>query len=244
MKIGILGVGFIGSALKKYLSSKGVELLLNDPAQGFNDDLTNVETLFVCINVPNNSDGTQDTTILVQALESYRNVKNIFVRSTVLPGTCDFLAGFLKTNVWALPEFLTRATALEDEIKLPLVAGGGEQILENLFGKKVYLMKNGEAELTKYVHNCFGATKIWFFNIISKLCEQEELDYKKVREACQITGFIGDQWTHVPGPDGKYGFGGPCLPKDMQAFGAWSEIQPFRSILSDNDMFREESVAK
>lgn len=238
---GILGTGFIGNTLRKHLASKGVELLLNDPTVGYTDDLTGVETLFVCINVPNNSDGAQDTTILVEALEPYRKVRNIFVRSSVLPGTCDFLTAFLETNVYALPEFLTRATAEQDESSLPLVAGGGEAVLQELFGdKKIYVMKNAEAELTKYTHNCFGLTKIWFFNLIHAICKKEELDFENVRAGSMITDFVGEQWSHVPGPDGKFGAGGPCLPKDMQAFSEWSSLVALKSILQDNAKFRGE----
>jgi len=31
-------------------------------------------------------------------------------------------------------------------------------------------------------------------------------------------GRVGDSHMHVPGPDGKLGFGGACFPKDINAF--------------------------
>jgi UDPglucose 6-dehydrogenase len=34
---------------------------------------------------------------------------------------------------------------------------------------------------------------------------------------------IGDSHTQVPGPDGYYGFGGACFPKDTEALLKYSE---------------------
>ena len=34
---------------------------------------------------------------------------------------------------------------------------------------------------------------------------------------------IGDSHMNVPGPDGRYGFGGPCFPKDVSALIEYSK---------------------
>ena len=34
---------------------------------------------------------------------------------------------------------------------------------------------------------------------------------------------IGDSHMNVPGPDGRYGFGGPCFPKDVNALIEYSK---------------------
>ena len=33
-----------------------------------------------------------------------------------------------------------------------------------------------------------------------------------------LSGYINDTHTYVPGPDGKFGYGGKCFPKDVNAF--------------------------
>jgi UDPglucose 6-dehydrogenase len=36
-------------------------------------------------------------------------------------------------------------------------------------------------------------------------------------EGFSLDGRIGHSHLNVPGPDGKFGFGGSCFPKDVQA---------------------------
>lgn len=219
MNIGILGCGVVGGILYDYLRPKHESVFRNDPKLEFNSDLTGVDVLFVCVNLPTEEDGTQDFYEMVELLKPYKQVKHIFIRTTVLPGSCDLLGTFLGTRVYALPEFLTMKTAVNDFYKLPLICGGGMDVLKKLFPDHVITeIKNSEAELTKYTHNSFGAYKVLYFNMIYKFCLTNGLDYNRVRESSQLTGFINDIWTHVPGPDGLRGYGNKCLPKDLHAF--------------------------
>ena len=79
-------------------------------------------------------------------------------------------------------------------------------------------MSNLEAEITKYSHNVFGALKVTYFNGIYKLCEKYGCNYKNVQNGTLISGYINKPHTDVPGPDGKFGYGGKCFPKDVNAF--------------------------
>ena len=80
---------------------------------------------------------------------------------------------------------------------------------------KIHFTTTEEAELVKYVRNCFFATKVSFFNEIEEFCRQKDINYRKVRELSCRDERIGSSHTAVPGPDGKRGFGGTCFPKDM-----------------------------
>lgn len=114
--------------------------------------------------------------------------------------------------------------------------------------KLIHFMKNEEVELAKYAHNVFLSVKVNFWNIIRYTCVDMGLDYRTVARAANlVTGFVGNEHTKVPGPDGKCGFGGKCFPKDSEAFNAWlsSLAIPNRSIeemIRENHVFRGEEI--
>ena len=71
--------------------------------------------------------------------------------------------------------------------------------------------------MVKYFTNCFLATKVSFANEMYQICNGLEIDYDKVIEYTQYDRRIGDTHLEVPGPDGDFGYGGHCFPKDVRA---------------------------
>ena len=71
--------------------------------------------------------------------------------------------------------------------------------------------------MVKYFTNCFLATKVSFANEMDLVCGQIGIDYDKVVEYATLDDRLGKTHWQVPGPDGDYGFGGHCLPKDLSA---------------------------
>jgi UDPglucose 6-dehydrogenase len=69
------------------------------------------------------------------------------------------------------------------------------------------------AELIKHACNTFLALKISYANLIADICEATHADVEKVVEAMGLDPRIGPSFLR-PG----LGFGGFCLPKDIQAF--------------------------
>jgi UDPglucose 6-dehydrogenase len=69
------------------------------------------------------------------------------------------------------------------------------------------------AELIKHASNSFLALKISYANMIADLCERVGADIQEVVDAMGLDPRIGRQFLN-PG----LGFGGFCLPKDVQAF--------------------------
>ncbi len=69
------------------------------------------------------------------------------------------------------------------------------------------------AELIKHSCNSFLALKISYANLISDICENMGADVQQVVHAMGLDRRIGPDFLH-PG----LGFGGFCLPKDIQAF--------------------------
>ncbi len=69
------------------------------------------------------------------------------------------------------------------------------------------------AELIKHACNSFLAVKISYANLIADICENMGADVDEVMQAMGLDPRIGPQFLS-PG----LGFGGFCLPKDVQAF--------------------------
>ena len=65
--------------------------------------------------------------------------------------------------------------------------------------------------------NSFLATKVSFANEIYQICDKLKIDYDKVVEYATLDDRLGKSHWNVPGPDGDFGFGGHCLPKDLSA---------------------------
>ena len=232
MKIGIVGLGVVGGTLYDWLKEKTEhELYRDDPGLGFDEIKSKVDAIFLCVPVPTLSYGSQDVLTLKGCIKKYLKYDQslFFIRSTVLPKTCDHLMKFYKKQIYAMPEFLTERTSKDDFKKHPIMCGANienreasddhEKLLSQIFPEKeIYLVSNREAELAKYAHNCAGAIKVTFFNLIARYAEVIGADYERVLEGILMSGHINETHTKVPGPDGKTGFGGKCFPKDLLTF--------------------------
>ena len=188
------------------------------------------DVIFVCAPSPT-IDGKQDPSAVVNvfhelALKDYKGV--VCLKSTVLPGTCNKLAGFYDLRVVHNPEFLTAAKPFEDFMNQKSIIISGPDIKAINDVREVYkkLLPNcpvlayydyKTTELAKYYSNCFLAAKVTFANEMYELCQKVNCDYDNVREATISQGLVAPNHTRVPGPDGKIGYGLGCLPKETEA---------------------------
>jgi UDPglucose 6-dehydrogenase len=131
------------------------------------------------------------------------------------------------------PEFLTEANAIEDfKNQNRIIIGGPRPAttkVKRVFDKafpKVPIIKTGStiAEMVKYFLNCFLATKVSFANEMYEISNALDIDYDKVIEYAIYDERLGKSHLNVPGPDGDFGYGGHCFPKDVNALKslAWS----------------------
>ena len=234
--VGIVGCGFIGEALKKWLEehNSSVKILVSDPYKGYEDDVSNADVIFISIHIPTEEDGTQNLTILKEIINNLPTNKPIFIRTTIVPGTADGLSKETGRRVYFMPEFLTQRTAYEDFCAQPMIFTAESELLSRIFvGKKYIETTSLEAEITKYAHNVFGALKVTYFNGIYDLCKKMEANYKKIQQGILLSGYINAPHTMVPGPDGQFGYGGKCFPKDVNALTKMTENLPIHNLLKE-----------
>ena len=75
------------------------------------------------------------------------------------------------------------------------------------------------ASMLKYTVNSWLATKVAFFNELHELFEQSgsNCTWEQFTDMLQRDHRMGGSHMQVPGPDGQFGFGGTCFPKDTNA---------------------------
>lgn len=194
--------------------------------------------LFIAVGTPQDRDGSADLSAVLQVardigrhLTSY---KVIVEKSTVSVGTAALIRQVVQEELRARgvevefdvvsnPEFLKEGTALDDFMKPDRVVVGCDNVRVAELMKELYdpfvrthhpviIMDVVSSELTKYAANAFLATKISFINEIANICARTGADISMIRKGIGADPRIGQHFL-FPG----LGYGGSCLPKDMQA---------------------------
>ena len=247
-RIGIIGQGFVGSAIREGLRNFYKVRTYDIDEEKCNSTHQEVcyksDIIFVCIPTPMRMSGECDIRILESVIEKIskecagdpeRNRPILVIKSTIPPGTTEKLnkiASVLNGNVCFSPEFLTEANSFEDfKNQTRIIIGGPRPAtgkVKQMFRKAfptTPIVKTGTktAEMVKYFTNCFLATKVTFANQMYEICQAAEIDYDKVCEYALYDNRIGKSHLAVPGPDGDFGFGGHCFPKDLAAMIAFGE---------------------
>lgn len=244
MRIGIIGGGVVGHATGE--AFKGVaEVRVYDIDSSrathpcLSQALEGADLVFVCLPTPKQREGFGcDVSILDSffhavslADDGWRNL-NWVLRSTVPIGyTASVAERFEIPHIVHSPEFLTARTAVLDACNPTRMiigcprrphgrcSGALRTLYRSVFPETpIFMLTSDESELVKLAQNTFSAVKIAFFNELRDLSDSHQLDWDKVLEALLAGGWINPMHTQVPGPDGQRGFGGSCLPKDLENF--------------------------
>jgi len=230
MKIGIIGLGFVGGAINHAYQLQNITIVAHDPAKNIEADKTELfscDGIFVCVPSPSLDDGACDTSILESVLENLKDYKGVIISKVTCPATVYAALQRKYSNLVHAPEFLVAATAKEDYVLGEFsIIGGKIDYCEKAFliiekgqtklNKKLFCTIE-EASMIKYTINSFLATKVIFMNQIKDLCTSINADYANVVKGIKFDPRLGTSHFDVPGPDGKYGFGGACFPKDTKA---------------------------
>jgi UDPglucose 6-dehydrogenase len=238
--IGIVGQGFVGSAVKAgfcdYISvlTYDKDPIKESTCNSLYEIVEKTDVIFVCLPTPMRKTGQCDLSIIDSVVHEIDEIagklnkeKIAIIKSTIPPGTTEELNKEVENiQIVFNPEFLTEANHIHDfKNQTRIIIGGprpSSTIVKSVFRKvfpTVPIIKTGSntAEMVKYFTNCFLATKVTFANEMYQVCQKIDVDYDKVTEYALHDKRIGRSHLSVPGPDGDLGFGGHCFPKDLNA---------------------------
>jgi len=225
LKKGIKNISFTSKIDETTLQSDFIFITVGTPLNKLNE--INLEFIKLVIHS------------ISKKLKYNKTKPTIIVKSTVVPGTLNFIKKLLEKyknkegidfELLSNPEFLREGSAIKDTKNPHVVVVGGNNIKSRKklinFYKKIY-PKNQDyvetntitAEMIKYANNAFLATKITFINSMANMCQK--IPDTNVDDIAKVMGMdprISPLFLNA-GP----GFGGSCLPKDLQALITYSK---------------------
>jgi UDPglucose 6-dehydrogenase len=255
MKIGIIGLGVVGSAIRYGFEKLGHDIVFHDIALGTKtEDVLESEICFLCVPSPSGPNGRCDTSIVEKVIEDlivkkYKGI--ICIKSTVVPGTTEKLKQRHNTEkICFVPEFLRERCASLDFVEnhdICIIGCSSEEhyrLIKQAHGhlpRKFKKLTTTEAELSKYFNNVYNATLITFANSFYEVCEASGASYTEVKNAIVSRDHIQD--IYLDCNKNFRGFGGMCLPKDTKAMASLCrekglDVDFFDNILKENAKYK------
>lgn len=203
------------------------------------ENVSGQHIIVITVGTPSGADGQADLSALDAVIMGLKphlvEGQIVTIKSTVPVGTAERVRRMLNPNggdrisVISNPEFLREGTAVFDCFHPQRIVVGGEtpEAIEKVVQlyraglsrpAPIVTTNNATAEMIKYASNVYLATRLSFINELSAVCDATGIDVTDVSYAMGLDPRIGSDYFDV-GP----GFGGSCLPKDLNAFIASSD---------------------
>jgi nucleotide sugar dehydrogenase len=239
--VGIIGLGYVGRAiLESYKLNNEFKIIhtfdtnsnTNPSCSTLIDLVHNSDLIYICVPTPMLPNGECDTSIVEDVIQNINKIsitdKILVIKSTVPPGTTQSLQNkYASHKIIFNPEFLTEANYLLDyQNQDVFIVGANEEkyahiVIEEqkklISAKNIFITDPTTAEMYKYIVNSFLAVKVSFANEMASIANSLNLNWDTLQSLLITDSRLGKTHWKVPGPDGSYGFGGTCLPKDLSA---------------------------
>ena len=189
------------------------------------------QVILVAVGTPRGATGAADTSEvyavardLVPLLKGETCV--LGVKSTVPVGTGEAIRALFEADpangvkVTSVPEFLREGSAVRDFLNPDRIVVGtssaeARRVIEHLFGPlgaPFVFTANSAAEMVKLAANAYLAMRVSYANTVRNLCGALGAESAEVLRGLGLDRRIGTRYLQ-PG----LGYGGPCLPKDVDA---------------------------
>lgn len=244
MKIGVIGLGVVGSAVFDGLYQLGHSMYYFDISQQGStlQNILSTDLVFICVPTETVDDRCDLSQVYstVRSLADSKYQGTVAIKSTVLPGTTQTLIQeYPDLEICFVPEFLRAKSALSDFVGEHdvLVVGTDDAVVydkivksHGIIPKSTAMISPTEAEIVKYFSNIYNALRIVFANSMHEVCQSVGANYQNVlKTVTRRKGILSD---YLYCSDNCKGFGGHCLPKDIQAFDSF-----VKSIGIDTELF-------
>ena len=239
MKLGIIGHGFVGTAVDHGFT-KDIQKFIVDPKHNSTNTIEDLiafkpDAVFVAVPTPQSESGECNTEILEGVMQQLNNSKGllVIVKSTVPAYKLQKIQEeCINIRIVYNPEFLTEKNYIDDFVNPAMHVFGGmnkdTDAVEKLYLEHsdckecpVYKTDLITASMVKYCINSFLATKVTFMNeMYDVLKAAKGADWNTFTNIIANDPRIGNSHMKVPGADGLRGYAGSCFPKDTAAL-AW-----------------------
>ena len=228
LRVGIVGIGYVGGAVKHWFEKEKYPLFCYDKYKkiGSAEEVNRADIVFICVSTPYHKESGYDDSAVLESLKNLAGSKIVVIKSTILPGSTErFQEEFPRHKILFNPEFLRTKTAKRDFLNPKRQIIGvtekskdiAQKILD-ILPKAPYqkIIPSKEAEMVKYFGNAFLALRVIFANQIYDLCQALGVDYDTVKEVAGYDPRIGHSHLDIF-HDGYRGYAGGCFPKDIKA---------------------------
>ena len=268
MKLGIVGHGFVGTAVDHGFT-RDIQKFIVDPKHNSTNTIEDLiafkpDAVFVAVPTPQSESGECNTEILEGVMQQLNNSKGllVIVKSTVPAYKLQKIQEeCINIRIVYNPEFLTEKNYIDDFVNPAMHVFGGmnkdTDAVEKLYLEHsdcaecpVYKTDIVTASMVKYCINSFLATKVTFMNeMYDVLNAAKGADWNTFSKIIQTDPRIGKSHMRVPGADGLRGYAGSCFPKDTAAL-AWfareilnTQFTQLETSIKINDTLRKKNQA-
>jgi UDPglucose 6-dehydrogenase len=255
LKLGIIGLGVVGSAIKYGFEKLGHDVYCHDIKLDTSiKDVLGTDICYICVPTPSKKDGSCDTSVVskvIHDLDTNKYEGIVAIKSTVTPGTTEvFQLNYPNMTICFVPEFLRERCAETDFTEnhdLCIIGTKSYAVFNSIkeshgkYPKEIRKLSPTEAELAKYFNNTFNATLITFANSFYEICKLMNSDYRAIKDSLTLVEHIPDKYLDCNST--FRGFGGMCLPKDTRALDALCktaelDVKFFEMLLSENEKYK------
>lgn len=246
MNVTIIGMGWVGKAMKQlfpdaYVYSHGI---------GTEEEANKGDVAFICVPTPNLivdherpgstiGEGRLDTSIVEECVK-WCECPLIVIRSTVNPGTTDYLSTKYGKRIVMQPEYLGETPShpmLDPKTRPFLILGGWKEdtrklieLYQTVYNANITIRQVTalEAEIIKLTENRAILFKNAQCQELYDVCQLAKVDYYTIRDAVYGDDPRFNLWWTFIYPD-KRGTISKCIPKDVYAWCAWAESIGYKS---------------
>jgi len=245
-KVGIVGFGWVGRAMLELFPTAMVHDSKYPNLFSMEELNKHCSIIFIAVPTPNNEDGSLDTSIVEDVVSKCQS-DLIVIRSTVQPGTCDYLEKKYGKNICMQPEYLgeTVAHPLLDETNRQFLIIGGQpenrrkliELYQTVYNANISIRQvtNLEAEVIKLSENRAIMFKVLQCQELYDACEKNNVDYYTIQQAVYGDDPRFNLWfTHIY--TDKRGANSKCIPKDPKGWSVWAgKSELTEALLKYND---------
>ena len=223
----------------------------------YQNALKDISIIFICVGTPEKEDLAVNLDYIYDVCNNLLNEVHqdsiVVVKSTVPIGTNDKIEKILNENskysfkVVSNPEFLSQGTAIYDSLYASRIIIGtcdsySQNVMKELYAPltkppynvPILTVSRNAAELIKYVSNSFLALKLSYINEVANLCDKIGVNIEEVVQGVGLDNRIGKYYLKT-----GIGYGGSCLPKDINALYQFSlsensEIKTLKTCIDVN----------